>query len=194
MNRISSHLDADMHAHARPSNETWSTEEESAREFDERIAECGLFERVFTEVRGFYLAHRPGRRQQDARIDRILIPGARLRELGWMMTIGVEIKKSGCDFGGAVSQAIDYTYCNWNIGSYWMYCERIFLWPFAMPLGPLQAVMLQNGVGTVGGRQYRSMPGDSLIFSLEKQVIVVDDKNQLTACSPTTSGKKMGSR
>lgn len=201
MNKISEHLDAGMTKHVGHHVESWATEPESAAEFDRRVEACGLFERTFREVHGYYLTHRPGREQRRARIDRILIPGPQLREFGWTMTIGVEIKKSGCDFGSAVSQAIDYTYCTWNVGNYWMYCERIFLWPFAMPMGPLQSVMLQNGIGTVGGRTYatpaRDTPSEfdrSLSFFLEREVISIDWANNLTLCHPTVGGKKTGSR
>lgn len=173
----------------------WSTEEEAAAEFDKRIELCGLFERSFKEVRGYYLAHRPNREEKDARIDRVLIPGSKLRDAGWNMTIGIEIKKSGADYGRAVSQAIDYTYCNWNVGNYWMYCERIFLWPFRLSGTALQSVMLQNGVGVVGGRfSSEHHQGDSLVFQLERNVIVVDANHQLAECHPTASGGKRGSR
>lgn len=173
----------------------WETEQEAADEFDRRIEACGLFERSFKEVRGYYLAHRPNREEKDARIDRVLIPGGKLRDAGWGMTIGVEIKKSGADYGHAVSQAIDYTYCNWNVGNYWMYCERIFLWPFRLSGTALQSVMLQNGVGVVGGRfSGANYSGDSLVFQLERNVIVVNDNHQLTECHATTSGGKLGSR
>lgn len=194
MNEVSQRLDRDMNAHLRRSCETWSTEEESAAEFDLRIERSGLFERSFKEVRGYYLAHRPGREEKNARIDRVLIPGAKLRDAGWTMTIGVEIKKSDCDFGRAVSQAIDYTYCNWNVGTYWMFCERIFLWPFAMPQGPLQSVMLQNGVGTVHGSSYYGRQAHSLVFQLERRVIEVLPDGVLESCSPTAGAAKKGSR
>ena len=80
----------------------WDTEEEAAAEFDRRIKACGLFEHTFSEVRGYYIAHRPNREDKDARIDRVLIPGSRLRDAGWGMTIGIEIKKSGADYGRSV--------------------------------------------------------------------------------------------
>ena len=198
MNEISPHLDAEMSTHTRPSVESWPTERESAAEFDRRIDICmknGIFERSFKEVRGFYLAHRPGREKKDARIDRILIPGAALKERGWTMAIGVELKKSGCDFGAAVSQAIDYTYCTWNVGHYWMYCERIFLWPFAMPQGPLQSVMLQNGVGTVSGTKYSQSEFNCLLtFRLERIQIEVHPDGQLSTAAPTKASNSKGSR
>lgn len=178
--------------------ENFVTEELSAADFDRRIDICvesGVFLKPKKEVWGYYLARRPGRQEQRARIDRVLIPGPRLIEAGWTKTIGVELKKSDCDFGAAVSQAIDYTYCNWNIGTYWMYCERIFLWPFAMPGGPLQSVMLQNGIGVVHSKQYRSSEFDRLlVFQLERNNIIVSPDGTLEQCAATDGGKKTGSR
>ena len=178
--------------------DNFATEGMSAVDFDRRIDVCvraGVFERSFAEVWGYYLARRPGRQEQRARIDRVLIPGPMLREAGWTKTIGVEIKKSDCDFGAAVSQAIDYTYCNWNVGMYWLYCERIFLWPFAMPHGPVQSVMLQNGVGTVHSKRYRSSEFDRLlVFQLERNNIVVRPDGSIERCTATDGGKKTGSR
>lgn len=180
------------------STESFESEEASAMDFDKRVEVCignGIFERSFKEVCGHYLAHRPGRQEQRARIDRILIPGPALRAAGWTKTIGVEIKKSGCDFGAAVSQAIDYTYCNWNVGIYWMYCERIFLWPFAMPGGPLQSVMLQNGVGAVHSKRYQRAEFDRLlVFQLERNNIIIRPDGSLEQCAATDGGKKTGSR
>lgn len=179
--------------------EQWPTEAEAAYELDRRIALCvekKVFERAFREVKGFYLAHRPGREEKDARIDRILIPGSALRERGWSRTIGIEIKKSDCDFGPAVSQAIDYTYCNWNVGHYWMYCERIFLWPFAMPSGPLQSVMIQNGVGVVHSARFPGYPQADrlLMFRLERYNIIILPDGELEVVEDVKSGTRKGSR
>lgn len=182
----------------------WQTEAESCADFDRRIALClekEIFASMFKEVRGYYLAHRPGREHQNAKIDRILIPGPALIDRGWQRTIGVELKKSNYKIGAAVSQAIDYTYCAFNVGRYWMHCERIFLWPFAMPNGPLQSVMIQNGVGCVHGvryeQRYQRRDGwrpDLLTFQLERNVIVIDSDGRLDVVEDTASGKKVGSR
>ena len=176
---------------------TWQTEDAAAAEFDARIARSGLFERTYQEVEGQYLARRPGRESKDARIDRVLVPGKRLRDAGWTMTIGVEIKRSGADIGPAISQAIDYTYCAWHVRGVdvWLYCERIFLWPFRPQHGSLASVMVQNGIGTIcddiKARPEWSRP---LIFTLEKQVITLDGEYQLDKCSPTVAARKVGSR
>lgn len=202
INRVTDHLDQEVDSLF--ANNGWQTEAESCADFDRRISMCiekEIFASVFREVRGYYLAHRPGREQQNAKIDRILIPGRALLDRGWQRTIGVEIKKSECKIGPAVSQAIDYTYCAFNVGRYWMHCERIFLWPFAMPRGPLQSVMLQNGVGCVYGVRYEERSErrdgwrpDLLTFQLERNVIVVDADGQLDIVEDTTAATKVGSR
>src|SRR6185436_9744340 len=120
-----------------------------------------------------------------------------LRERGWTKTIGIEIKRSGADIGPAISQAIDYTYCTWHVrgADVWLYCERIFLRPFRMPGGPAQSVMLQNGIGTIwetGGVDRTWFK--PLIFSLERQVIAIDENFRIETCEPTTASRKVGSR
>jgi len=173
---------------SRPSFGEWSTEEDSAAEFDRRIEACGLFERVFKEVEGYYLAFRPNRQQRGARIDRILLPNKKLRDAGWSKVIGVEIKRSGEKIGKPLAQAIDYTYCAWNVGHYWMLAENVFLWPFPKQTRALESVMLQNGVGVV----YDS-PRTPLVFQLERQVIRIEKDGQFRVAA-AASGTKVGSR
>lgn len=196
-----------------PRHETiFTSEEASAAEFDRRVTACGLFERSFSEVNGYYVAYRPNRERKTserrgeeenaARIDRVLLPGPKLRELGWNVPIGVELKKSDADFGHTIAQAIDYTYCIFNVGPYWMHFERIFVWPFEMPGGPLQSVMLQNGVGVVHGRRAfgatkDASPGDNgiaLNFRLERNNLVISSAGEIEECHAWASGNKKGSR
>lgn len=173
---------------SRPSFGDWTDEVAAAAEFDRRIEACGLFERVFREVDGFYMAHRPNRQGKDARIDRILLPGRKLREAGWSRVIGVEIKRSGEKIGRPLAQAIDYTYCAWNVAHYWMMAENVFLWPFPKQSRAIESVMLQNAVGVIYETQ-RS----PLVFQLERQVIVVGADGALKVQAPA-SGTKAGSR
>ena len=172
----------------RPSFGEWKTEEESAAEFDQRIEQCGLFERVFKEVTGYYMAHRPNRQGKDARIDRVLLPGKRLRDAGWSKVVGVEIKRSGEKIGKPLAQAIDYTYCAWNVSHYWMMCEYVFLWPFPKQYRSLESVMLHNSVGVI----YESKR-DSLIFQLERIVIRASRDGGIDV-APSAVGTKVGSR
>lgn len=213
MNRMSEHQDRANIADA-SHDLSFVNEDAAAIEFDRRIGrlsptrpiasgvvnerfDCnGPFEMGFAEVHGYYLTHRPGREQKDARIDRILFPGAGLKACGWRSPIGVELKRSDCDFGPAVSQAIDYTYCVFNVGSNWIYCERIFLFPFTMPHGPLKSVMIQNGVGAVCGQFYKNVPdaSRSLVFRLESNQLEINEDRTVADCKPWQSGHKKGAR
>lgn len=167
----------------------WLIEDDAKAEFDRRIESSGLFERNFREVRGYYLTHRPNRDGKDARIDRILLPGSTLREAGWTSAIGVEIKASGQKLGPPLSQAIDYTYCAFNVGAHWLHLPHIFLWPLRGQIGAVQSVMLQNSVGSVFDGH-----GTPLIFLLERRVIEIYDDGRPPNVSHPVSGTKKGSR
>lgn len=173
---------------SRPSFGSWQTEPESAAEFDQRVDACGLFERVFKEVRGYYLSYRPNREDKDARIDRVLLPGKQLRDAGWSRVIGVEIKRSGEKLGRPLAQAIDYTWCAWNVGHYWMLCENVFLWPFEKQHRAVESVMVHNSVGVI-----YEQPSASLVFQLERQVIRANRDGTFQVAAPA-AGRKVGSR
>lgn len=167
---------------------SYATEDAAAAAFDAAIARSQLFDRSFSEVRGYYLAYRPLREDKEARIDRILLPGSRLRDLGWTSAIGVEIKRSGENIGRPICQAIDYTYCAFNVGPYWLHLHNVFLWPLRTQRGAVRSIMVQNGIGCAYDR--RNSP---LVFELERQVIRLDDDGSLTVHA-STSGTKKGSR
>jgi hypothetical protein len=166
----------------------WTDEVEACAEFDRRIAESGLFERSFPEVRGYYLAHRPNREDKDARIDRVLLPGPKLKDAGWTSAIGIEIKASGERLGRALVQAIDYTYCAFTVGPHWLHLQHIFLWPLRPQHGAVQSVMVQNCIGTVSDARH-----SPLIFTLERQVIRLNDDSSLHVAG-SVAGTKKGSR
>lgn len=174
----------------------WKTEDESALVFDELVAKSKLWKRSFSEVRGYSLAPRLNREDKDLRIDRILIPGERLKRAGWTHVVGIELKRSGHlvegrfekeKLGRPLAQALDYTNCAWNVGIYWMLCEYVFLWPFPRQSGTIESVMAQHRVGVC----YEAY-GD-LVFQLEKQVIRFERDGELRVASPV-AGRKMGSR
>jgi hypothetical protein len=176
----------------------WTTEAESAAVFDALIEASGLFSRVYREVVGHSLAPRLHRETKaHLRIDRVLIPGEKLTSRGWTHVIGVELKRSGkLDennqlvrelIGPPLAQAIDYTYCVWNVGIYWMMCEYVFLWPFPRQYCVAESVMTQNRVGVT-----HEAYGD-LIFHLDRQVIRAG-RGAVQVSPPTGAGRKMGSR
>lgn len=170
---------------------TWTTEVLAAAELDSRIAASGLFDRCYAEVEGYYLAARPNRPLQQARIDRILFPSEKLRAAGWTPPIGVEIKRSGEPLGPALAQTIDYTYAAFGVGpaaGYWVHLEKIFLWPLTPQRGAVESVMLQNGIGALHGDEIYP-----LTFTLERNVIRSRTDGAVEAHASKT-GRKVGSR
>lgn len=134
--------------HVREFGGQYKNEKDALEDLDRRLSD--LFY-IYREVEGYYIANRPGKERRDPRIDRILVPGPRLKAAGWHTTIGVEAKRSGVKFGPAVAQAIDYTWGIFRCGRTYLYPEWIFLWPASKHeddiYGPIESVMLQNRIG-----------------------------------------------
>jgi hypothetical protein len=164
---------------------SWTTEADACAEFDARIAATELF-RSYAEVDGFYLAARVHRQPKSARIDRILVPTAKLKAAGWSSTIGVEIKASGTKLGPALCQAIDYTYAAFDIGGTFVHPEMVFLWPLQRQGRTVKSVMVQNGIGEVfDGRS------ESLIFNSEHALIRIGRDG---STNRHIAARKVGSR
>lgn len=132
---------------------SYPTETESLAEFDRIIGASDLF-RVYCEVDGHYVAHRPGRPLKAPRIDRILVPLPRLRQAGWTTVFGVEAKRSGAKLGPLVAQAIDYTWAVYECNSTYLYPDGIFVWPVRKEgidgesiHCAIESVMQQNRIG-----------------------------------------------
>jgi len=131
----------------------FASEHESLAAFDEAVDRSGLF-RLYREVDGYYVTHRPERELSCPRIDRILVPNAKLRELGWVATIGVEAKRSGAKLGPMVCQALDYSWAIYRVSDTYLHPEAIFLWPVdregidGETIGhAIESVMTQNRIG-----------------------------------------------
>ena len=147
---------------------SYPTEADSAAEFDRIVGASGMF-RVYREVDGYYLAHRPGHELRCPRIDRILQPLPALRERGWTATVGVELKRSGTKLGPLVSQALDYSWAIFRCGDTYLYPEGIFVWPMRRDEGDgdetvgraIESVMVQNKIGTCCAER-----GDTVAFFL----------------------------
>lgn len=165
----------------------WSTEADSAAEFDRRVESTGLF-RSYAEVPGYYLAARIHRQPKSARIDRILFPTPKLRDAGWSTPIGVELKRSGERVGAAVSQAIDYTYAAFEVAGTFVHLELIFLWPLEKQGYAIKSVMTQNGIGEVF--ETRS---DLLVFNSEYSLIRCKRDGSVET-RPHVAARKVGSR
>jgi hypothetical protein len=165
----------------------WATEDDAAVDFDRRVAESGLF-KSHPEVSGFYLASRVHRQPKSARIDRILFPTPKLREAGWTMPIGVELKRSGEHLGHAVAQAIDYTYAAFDVRGTYVHLEMIFLWPLQRQGGAIKSVMTQNGIGEAfEGRS------DLLVFHAEHSLIRAKPDGDVEVRAHVAA-RKVGSR
>lgn len=170
----------------------FETEEDSHNALRAHTAplEAAGYFRLYHEVRGYYCAQRPGCETKGARIDYLLQPMARLKELGWASTIGIECKRSGEKSGKAICQAIDYTYAVFRAGDTYLYPEFIFLWPMRKPFGDLESVMVQNRIGTAEPSRsgMRFQMGGRSILTLDGSAVSVAKSSDVTA------GRKVGSR
>lgn len=172
----------------------FKTEDESTAEFDRLVAESGLFDSR-PEVEGYYLAARVHRAPKTARIDRVLFPKSRLKDAGWTIPIGVEIKRSGEKLGPALCQAIDYTYAAFEVRGVYVHLEMIFLWPLVMPKRSTQSVMVHNGIGAVhsgrrGGLRFES---EVTLISFRPDGALAPGPGELIV-APHVAGRKVGSR
>lgn len=177
---------------------SYPTEAESIAEFD-RIVEAGGLFRVYREVEGHYMTHRPGRELKRPRIDRILVPLKQLREQGWTATIGIEAKRSGSKLGPLVCQALDYSWAIYDCGGTHLHPEAIFLWPVRKDgidgetiYSAIESVMVQNRIGWCSS--YR---GDEIGWNLgaiEVLNIKSDGASRCRADVFGRAGRKVGSR
>lgn len=167
----------------------FDTEDEAAHALDDVLRLSEAFH-VYHEVPGYYMAHRPDRQLKTPRIDRILVPTAKLRDAGWNATIGVEIKQSGAKCGPTICQALDYTWAVFRCGSTYLYPEWVFIWPMETQLGDIQSVMTQNRIGVVSqGRE------DTIRFWCGgTSVIGVSPRGVEYVKQTNGPGRKVGSR
>jgi hypothetical protein len=167
------------------------TEEASASAFDQRVEAIALF-RVYREVRGTLIHPRPGQRERAVRIDRLLVPNARLLAMGWEhRTIGVEIKASGVNVGPPFGQAMDYANSVFDLdGLAWVMPSSVFLWPMEGSGGPLASFMGSSRVGSASASRWQK-----LRLALGQQVLLrhyaYDDTVSL---GHVNSGRRTGSR
>lgn len=133
----------------------WGTEAESAAALDEALDAAGLW-RVHKEVRGTLAHPRPSQIDKGMRIDRVLVPTARLIELGWQHGIvGIEIKKSGVKIGPPIAQAMDYSRTIWTLpGGFSVWLDWVFVWPMRGLFGPIESVCAQHRIGAASSTQW----------------------------------------
>lgn len=167
------------------------TEADAAKTFDalmaERLSECF---RVYPEVRGTFTQPRPGQVDKAVRIDRVLVPTAAAREMGWAHgAIGVEIKRSGTKLGPWLAQAMDYVRSVFEVGGVLIQPGAVFLWPCEKQFGPIESVMVHNRVGTVTSSRWNPLlfqfGGETVLRVTHEGAIEMNDRG---------SGRKVGSR
>lgn len=128
----------------------YPTEVEAASDFDAILRSVDLFT-SYAEVPGTLLQPRPGQVDKGVRIDRLLVPTARLIDAGWRGGIlGIEIKKAPGD-GRALAQAADYTRSAFRLGpaNFLVIPDFVFIWAWGKQRGPLASVMAQSHIGNV---------------------------------------------
>jgi hypothetical protein len=183
----------------------WVTENESALAFDALVEHSGCFKNNYHEVCGTLMQPRPQQTKRrssvteenqislpDLRIDRILIPSARLLNAGWTEgAIGIELKRSGEKIGPPISQMIDYQRAVWylELGGFQIYLKWIFLWPVWGLGGNLASVLAQNCLGTVHTRNSHSLYFQSGAVT----VLYIGDDGQPSLGFPK-NGARTGSR
>jgi hypothetical protein len=175
----------------------WLTEQASAEAFEAAITPSGLF-RVYREVAGILIQPRPSQVDKTMRIDRLLVPTAKLSAIGWAYgAIGVEIKRSGVKIGPPLAQAMDYTRGVWPIRGILVQLGAVFLWPCGKQHGPVASLMAHNRVGTVSTSPWVSAYfqfGEETILRIDKSGQVTSRYTGLPHVGNGLSGRKVGSR
>lgn len=167
----------------------WETEEASCAALDEIVERSGLFT-IRREVRGYYLQPRLEQEVKTPRIDRILFPTPRLKDLGWAHgPIGIECKRSGCKTGPPLAQLFDYSRAAWDIAGTVVMPKFFFLWPMHKVHGPLASIMAQNRVGTA-----ETGPWCPLKLSCGEQILLRIDPHGQPRIGIGAHGRKAGSR
>ena len=170
----------------------FATEDDVWPYFD-RILEKSKCFKVHKEVVGEYVQARYGTGNNDARIDRLLIPLTPAINAGWLHgAIGIEGKKSETKAGKPVSQALDYTRCAFELQTgvpgLLITPKWIFIYPFESPTGDILSVALNNRIG------FCSKTHDGLRFSCGAFVAIDIGLDGSIKVKSPTMGNKRGSR
>lgn len=169
---------------------TWTTEPESARALDDILWQVNLW-KVYREVPGTLIQPRAGQVDRGVRIDRVLVPNQKLKELGWTCgIIGIEIKKSGTKIGPPIAQAIDYGRSIWTLPTgFNVWLSHVFIWPMAKQHGTVASILAQNCVGSAFSTQWTPLhlkAGEATILRYRSEHEV--------DLGTSTAGTKVGSR
>jgi len=141
---------------------SYVTESHAVASLDAQLKENfrDLFGTVHKEVCGEYRHILPGvDAKRGCRIDRVVMPSTKLRNLGWRLgPIFIEVKKSGTKVGSVVSQCMDYRRAVFEIiPGYWVEPQWVFIYPLGRPHGDLASVMAQNCIGAAELSKYTGL-------------------------------------
>lgn len=192
-------IDRIVHAPSLPEffSGRFGTEEEALESFDHIVMGWGAFT-MYKEVRGRYIAIRPGRDIKTPRIDRILVPTELGKSQGCTFSIGVEAKKSGEKLGPAVCQALDYTWAEFEISDgVYLRPDWLGLWPIQKQGGPIASVLAQNRILTISPEPRYGGTGIDLKFNTGGGANLLRMSNRGVETRPDLAGsigRKTGSR
>lgn len=171
----------------------YATEADAATALDEILLACGLWS-VYAEVRGTPCQPRPAQTAKNLRIDRLLVPNPRLRDLGWAHgVIGIEIKKSGAKIGEPIAQAMDYSRALWTVtqlGGIRVWADWVFIWPMPKQNGTVASILCQNRIGSATTDNWNLLQ----LKSGEHNLIKVGRDGVIEMGHAIVNGQKAGSR
>ncbi len=137
--------------------------------------------------------------KSQLKIDRILIPNARLIDAGWCYgAIGIEGKQPGNKLGPVVCQCLDYGRAVWHLrptdenpraSGQWVMCPWTFIWHLPNFAGDIASVMAQHRIGGVSTSNYYT-----LNFKHAGGSILNIDKTGKIQFREARCGMKAGSR
>jgi hypothetical protein len=170
----------------------WQSEADSAAALDAALARCDLW-RVYKEVPGTLVQPRPVQQDRSVRIDRILVPGETLRNLGWTQgVVGIEIKRSGIKANEALAQCLDYGRSVFTLPTagidVWL--KWVFLWPLEKTSGVVASILAQNRIGTAYAHRHCSLH----LCSGETALLYASADLQEVRIGKGSCGQKTGSR
>lgn len=172
---------------------SYATEAEAAAAFDDAVLACGLWT-VYIEVPGTLCQPRPAQSDKSLRIDRVLVPNQRLRDLGWAYgVIGVEIKKSGIGIGPPIAQAMDYSRAVWTLsqlGGTRVWLDWVFIWPMPKQSFTVASILTQNRIGSASSDIWTFLQ----LKSGEHNLIKVSRDGRIEIGHAIVNGRKAGSR
>lgn len=166
-------------------------EKTALADLDMRLAACDLFH-VSEEVEGYPTQPRFEAELKELRIDRLLIPKAKLLDAGWKNGIvGIEAKKGGHKLGALVNQAADYTRAVWRMkkSGNAVVATWVFIWPCEKVYGDAESFMATNRIGVAFPPRF----GQLVLQVCATNMLRVNEDGSFS-CKTLNPHRKAGSR